>query len=203
MKKLFLQDLEFSKNVSRTVFHGFFTRNGGVSNTNDNVKSLNCAISSVDEKNNVFKNREIVCKNFGKKTKDLVLVNQTHSNKVVLVNKFSEKKKIIADGIYTKEKGMLLGILTADCAPIIFSSENFVGILHVGWKGLINGIIENLILKLQENGEDKKKIVCSVGPRIMENSFEIKDDFIKKIIKIDIKNKKFILKKKKKKFLKN
>lgn len=200
MKNLFLQDTEFSKNVASTVFHGFFTRNGGVSCVNNNFKSLNCGISRVDKKKNVYKNREIVCKKFGKEIKNLILVNQTHSNKVVVINKYSQKKKIIADGMYTKERGILLGILTADCAPIIFSSENFVGILHVGWKGLFSGIIENLILKLTNNGENKKKIVCSVGPRIMENSFEIKDDFIKRIIGIDINNKKFIFRIKQKKF---
>ena len=83
-----------------------------------------------------------------------------------------------ADAIITERDDILLGILTADCAPIIILGENRFGIIHAGWKGLINGIIENTINKLVSLGEKIEKLNVFVGPHLKEQSFEVKNDFI-------------------------
>ena len=157
----------------------FFTRNGGVSKFE--FSTLNCAYSKGDKTENVNENRKIACKLFPKKR--LILPNQTHSNKVI---KVQEKPKTIihADALISNKKGLLLGILTADCAPIVVLGKNYFGIIHAGWKGALNGIIENTISQFIFEGEKIDDINIFVGPHLKRDSFEIKEDFVKKICKV-------------------
>lgn len=169
------QDSNFINNVNSNIFHAFFKRNGGVSQ--NEFRSLNCGYIKGENKVNVIKNRILVCKTFSMPLSNLKLVNQVHSNKIVEITKDSSLST--ADGMITEDKDLILGILTADCAPIIFSGKVFYGILHVGWKGLLNNIIPNLVRILDKKKEPVSKVICSVGPHLIKKSFEVKEDFIK------------------------
>ena len=125
----------------KNISHGFFSNKGGVSK--GIYKSLNCGLGSKDNRKNVLQNIEIIKKKF--KVKNLNLLKQTHSNKIIHLKRNSSNLKIgIADGIFTSLTDNLIGILTADCAPILLSSKcgSFICALHGGWKGLQKDIIK-------------------------------------------------------------
>ena len=94
-------------------------------------------------------------------------MNQTHSNNVKIIEKESDNIKVNADAIVTTKANLALGVLTADCAPIlIFEKKKIIGCIHAGWKGAINGIIENTIEKIKELGGDINKMTVCIGPCI-------------------------------------
>lgn len=169
-----LIDNFFKKNVNSKIFHGFFKRNGGVSK--DSFKSLNCALMDGEKKTNVIENRKLACKKFSINPSNLVILKQIHSNKIIEVNKNSRAKE--ADGMISKDTELALGILTADCAPMVFSGQKYYGIIHLGWRGLFKNIISNLVRILKDKKEDIPNVYCSVGPHLNKQSFEIKKDFI-------------------------
>ena len=173
----------------------FFSRNGGASEKD--FSSLNCAFKKGDFDQNVKKNRMLASYKLNKK--NIILPNQTHSNIVLKVTKNLEYKQS-ADAIITSRDDYLLGVLTADCAPIVVLGEKNYGIIHAGWKGLINGILENTINKLLSLGEKESNLNVFVGPHLKKKSFEIKDDFIM-VLKKKIKDyEEFIIKKDNDKF---
>ena len=153
----------------------FFNRMGGVSK--GNFSSLNCSFNKYDKKINVKKNREIA-KNFISKKKRIIFVNQIHSNKVIFINDDYKNEIYNADAMVSNRKDIILGILTADCAPIVVLSKKNFGIIHAGWKGLISGIIENTFNEFSKRGEDLKNLKVFVGPHLKTKSFEIKNDFV-------------------------
>ena len=179
------------------IYHAFFSRKGGVSQ--GIYKSLNCGLGSKDFKNNVSKNLEIVKKQFY--CQNINLLNQVHSNKIVYLKRKSKKIKLgKADGIFTSLNNNIIGILTADCAPILLSSRcgKYICALHGGWKGLYKNIIKEAINLFKKNKVQSKDIICAVGPCISQKSYEVKIDFMKKIIKQKtIYKKLFVIKKNK------
>ena len=114
----------FSKKLNKfkKIKHCFFSKNGGFSK--GLYKSLNCGKSSRDNKENISKNLKYVAKKILCKKENLILMNQTHSNKVIEIKKNNYKRKINADAMITKVKGLALGVLTADCVPIIIYDFN-------------------------------------------------------------------------------
>ncbi len=164
----------------------FFNRNDGVSKKE--FKSLNCSSSSQDFKENVKKNLEIVKKKFN--SKEILLMNQIHSNKIFLFNKV--KKKYKADGIIARNTNVTLGVLTADCAPIIMLGKNNFGIIHAGWRGTFSGIIENSVKKILKYEDSLNDIHFFVGPHLMKKSFEVKKDFITTMKNFGLPPKKFL-----------
>ena len=184
----------------KEIQHCFFSRKNG--NSKGIYESLNCGIGSKDDSKNVDKNLEIIAKNFKIQRSNLILMNQTHSNNVVLINPNNNYSKIDADAIITKSKDFALGVLTADCVPIIFYDQinNTIGCVHAGWKGAFSGIIENLIDKLI--GINKKfKITASVGPCIQQKSYEVDHSFFKNFVNDDKENELLFKKKNSEKFL--
>ncbi len=157
----------------------FFSRK-----SENKFSSLNCAFNRGDSDSVVKKNR-IFCSNYLNK-KPIILTNQFHSNVVSYIDK-DISKDIYSDAMITNRKDILLGILTADCAPIIVLGKKYFGIIHAGWKGLINGIIENTIMKFYSLGETENDLNVFVGPHLCLDSFEVKKDFVE-IIKKKIKN---------------
>ena len=109
---------------------------------------------------------DIVAKKFDMDSKLLVLMNQTHSNKVVFIEDNINLKRINSDAMLTKNSSIALGVLTADCAPILFfeQKEEIAGCIHAGWKGAINGVIENTLMKLREIGGNPEELVVCIGP---------------------------------------
>ena len=128
------------------ISHGFFNKKGGKSK--GIYKSLNCGPGSNDKKINVKKNLKIVKNNFDKKSKDIFLLHQIHSNKFIFINKnYKIKKKIKADAAITNQKKLPLGILTADCVPILIydNKAKMIAAIHAGWKGAYKGIVGKVI----------------------------------------------------------
>ena len=174
----------------------FFSRKKGVSN--GVYKSLNCGLNSQDKKNNVLKNRIIALKKIGLNKKNLIIPNQIHSNKIKIVDENSINQNIVADGLLTKSNKIVLGILTADCAPIFFfdCKKNIISAVHAGWKGAQNGIIQNTIKLMLECGSKLDNIISCIGPCIGKESYKVNNDFFKKFIIENSQNKKFFLIKK-------
>jgi hypothetical protein len=118
-------------------------------------------------------------------------MNQIHSNKVFFIDKLSEQT-LNGDGIISNRKDLILGVLTADCAPIVILGKKYFGIIHAGWKGTFSGIIENALNFFFEKGECKEDIFVDVGPHLKKNSFEVKDDFLVNFKKQEINSEKYI-----------
>ena len=173
----------------RKINHGFFNSFGGVSS--GIYKSLNCGIGSKDKKKNIIKNLKIVTNRVGGKKK-IALLHQIHSNKIHFIKKIS-KKKLVGDGLITKSKGLMIGVLTADCAPIIFfdPNKNIIGIAHAGWKGAYKKIALEMIKKFKKNGSKLKDIIAVIGPCISQKNYEVKNDFKAKFISQSLRNKIF------------
>ena len=138
------------------------------------------------------------------KLENLVLMHQTHSNNVIEIKKKNYKKKIYADAMITKMKGVSLGVLTADCVPIILydSRNKIIGCIHAGWKGAFKDIIKNTIHKIKKISSNSK-IYASVGPCIGFKNYEVDIKFYKKFILKNTKNKLYFFHKSKSKKLFN
>ena len=177
------------------VTHGFFTRLNGFSK--NDFRSLNCSISSGDNKKLVLKNRQKALKNLGLQNKKLILINQIHSSKVVQINKSNINKKIEADGIMTSLNNVVLGILTADCAPIfIYDNKNkFICCVHSGWKGTLKNISKNAVNLFCKHKINLKNITAIVGPCLNKKNYEVDKSFEKKFIKKNQNYSKFFTKK--------
>lgn len=186
--------------TEKKINHSFFSRKNGFSK--GIYSSLNCGLGSKDEKRNVLKNINFVKKKI--KAKQLCLVHQVHSNKIIELKRIPKNFKQIrigkADGIFTGLSNVGIGILTADCAPILFfdNQKKFICCVHAGWKGAFKNIVKTAVLLFKKNKISPQNINACVGPCIGEKSYEIKIDFLKKIIAKKKSYKKcFIFKKKK------
>jgi len=145
----------------------------------------------------VKKNLQIVKKKINKSAKDIFLLHQVHSNKFIYIDdKYKLKIKPKADAIITNQKNLPIAVLTADCAPILIcdNKKNMIAAIHAGWKGAHKGIIKKVIKFMIKKGCKLENITAVVGPCIAVENYEIKQDFIKKILKKDIKNKIFFKK---------
>ena len=177
------------------ISHGFFNRKGGKSK--GIYQSLNCGPGSNDRKIDIKKNLKIVKNKFSKKSKDIFLLHQIHSNKFVYINKnYKIKKKIKADAAITNQKKLPLGILTADCVPILIYDNKLkmIAAIHAGWKGVYKGIVEKVIRFMEKKGCDKKNIHAAIGPCISHKNYNVKEDFLRKFIKKNRKNRVFFKK---------
>ena len=171
----------YSKNLKKfkTIKHCFFSKNTGFSR--GIYKSLNCGRGSKDNVNNVYKNLSIVSQIMGVNKNKLLLMHQTHSNRVILINsKNKNLKRFVSDAIITKMKGYALGVLTADCVPILLYDlkNQMIACIHAGWKGAISGIIESTMKRFKSSHQ----IYASIGPCIGNKSYEVDLKFYKKFI---------------------
>ena len=144
----------------KKIKHCFFSRKGGFSK--GLYSSLNCGRGSKDNKRNVLKNLNYVSKKMLVKKNKLVLMNQTHSARVIEIKKNNYKKKINSDAMITKVKGLVLGVVTADRVPIIIydCKNEMIGCIHAGWKGAFSGIINNTVKRMKKlNPENKIKTI--------------------------------------------
>ena len=184
------------------IKHCFFSRKGGFSK--GLYKGLNCGRGSKDNRINILKNLAYVAQKIFVNKDKLVLMNQSHSNKVIEIKKNNYKKKINSDAMITKVRGLALGVVSADCVPvIIYDLKNeIVGCIHVGWKGAFSGIIKNTINKTKKINSGNK-IFASVGPCIGKKSYEVDITFYKRFLNKSKKNKKYFSNKNKTKKLFN
>jgi len=194
---MFLKNFFFIKNSPTK--HGFFTRLDGLSKKQ--FRSLNCSSSNDDDKKNVKENRLIAIKNLNLNKKKLILITQTHSSKVIRITKNNLDKNITADGVITSLNNVILGILTADCAPvIIYDDKNkFVCNLHSGWKGSLNNISQTAIKLFDKYQIKRKNLTAIVGPCLGAKNYEVDKNFQRMFIEKNIKYSKFFRYKNKKK----
>lgn len=172
--------------------HCFLGKTGGVSK--GKYAGLNVNTRSLDERNLIDQNLQIVAKKVGLTKENLVLLRQGVSNKAVIVDGPS-CDEIEADGIVTAEKNVVLCIRTADCAPVLFEDKKngVIGAAHAGWRGAFKGIMENVIKLMVEKGANVENICAAVGPCILQKSYEVDFNFYNQFIEDDAENKKYFV----------
>ena len=182
----------------KTVKHCFLGMRGGKSK--GIYDSLNCGRGSSDKKINIKKNLKIACQKISSTNKNLILLHQVHSNKFFFISKKKYKTKLIGDALITNKKRIILGILTADCAPIIIYDPKlkFISAIHAGWKGAYKGIADKVINFLIKSGSNPKDLIAAIGPCITQKNYQVKYDFKLKFLKQNPKNKTFFKEIKKK-----
>ena len=176
----------------KNIRHCFFNRKGGKSK--GIYKSLNCGKGSLDKKNYVNTNLIIASKKISKSSNKLVLLNQVHSNKYFFIkDNNSKKNKLIGDALITNKRKIILGVLTADCVPILIFDKKIkmISAIHAGWRGAYKGIINAVIKYFVKNGSESKNLIAAIGPCISQKHYEVQKDFKSKFFKQSRSNKIF------------
>ena len=176
--------LEVLTSDALDVRHGFFTRKGGASS--GVFSSLNCGFGSTDQTDMVAINRTRVAEAMGIEPKALVTVHQHHSADVAIVEA-PLTKSLKADAIVTATPGLALGIMTADCQPVLFADPqaNVIGGAHAGWKGALGGVLEATIEAMVSLGATKGSITAVIGPAISQRAYEVGPEFFATFIAED------------------
>ncbi len=174
------------------VAHGFFTREGGFSQ--GIFSSLNCGLGSGDNIEIVDKNRAKVASALGVSLNHLVSGYQVHGTDVAVVTGPLETRPKV-DGMVSKTKGLALGILTADCAPILFADAQagVIGACHAGWKGALHGIYRATVEAMEALEAKRENIIAVVGPTISQKSYEVGPDFCKHFLELDPAHEKYFI----------
>ena len=138
------------------------------------------------------KNLNIVSKKFKVSPKNLILLKQIHSNKCHFILK-RPSKKLVDDGLITTKKNLALGILTADCAPVLIYDKKLpmIAAIHVGWKGAFKNILKKCIKFMIKKGSENQNISAVIGPSIFRENYEVKRNFMKKFLNLNSRNRKF------------
>jgi YfiH family protein len=159
------------------VPHGFFTRRGGVSG--GAYASLNCSLSGHDDRDKVMENRARVARSLGLDPGHLLGLTQVHGTHVVTATEpWLPGRGEKADAMVTDRPGLALGIVTADCAPVVFADSGgaIVGATHAGWRGAVAGVLEATIAAMTALGSEAERITAVVGPCIGQASYEVGSD---------------------------
>ncbi len=157
--------------------HGFFTRRGGVSL--GPYASLNCSLSGGDNPAAVAENRARVAQSLGAEPGMLLGLTQVHGDAVVTVDKpWPPGAGARADAMVTQQPGVVLGIVTADCAPVLLadSRAKVIGAVHAGWRGAVAGVLEATVAAMAALGADPARTIAAVGPCIRQPSYEVGPD---------------------------
>ena len=164
------------------IAHGFFGRAGGVSE-GPLYRGLNVGLGSKDNPEHIRENRARVAGWFGAETDHLATLYQIHSPDVVTIEHSTDERPE-ADGQVTATPGIVLGILTADCGPVLFADEEagVIGAAHAGWKGAFEGVLENTIDAMTRLGATRTRIVASLGPSISQRSYEVGPEFVERFV---------------------
>jgi YfiH family protein len=185
------------------ISHGFFTREGGVSK--GIFAGLNCGPGSGDDPAALQENRRRVGRALSHPGREairdlsteipdspsgfrdvpfpLCTLHQIHSSEVITVMEpFTERPQ--ADAMVTNQPGVIVGILTADCGPILFCDpvSRVIGAAHAGWKGAISGVLENTIQAMEALGATRERIMAAIGPCIAQSSYEIGQEFYQRFV---------------------
>jgi polyphenol oxidase len=164
--------------------HAFFTRQGGVSE--GFYASLNGGLGSGDDPARVAENRRRMTERLGLEPGRLASVYQVHSADCLIVEApFAERPK--ADGMATRVPGLALGILTADCGPILFADpvNRVVGAAHAGWKGALTGVIEATLAAMERLGAAREQVTAVLGPTIGRDAYEVGPEFRERFVAAD------------------
>lgn len=171
--------------------HGFFLRRGGKS---EGVYGhLNCGLHTQDNPKNVRYNRSLVAHALGIEPQNLFTAYQMHSAKVTTIDHPLPKCLVKVDGLVTKSKSIALGVLTADCQPILFADKEagVIGAAHAGWRGTLAGIIENTVAAMLDQGARRDCIRAVIGPTISQEKYEVGPEFREEFLYKDPKSQHF------------
>jgi YfiH family protein len=162
-----------------SVRHGFFTREGGVSE--GLYASLNCGLGSGDDPERVHKNRSLAMRQLGLRAEALVTAYQVHSARIAVVDAppWPAGSRPQVDGLVSRSREVALGILTADCAPVLFAdpAAGVIGAAHAGWRGAKSGILAETIAAMLKLGARLQNIGAVIGPCIRQDSYEVGPEF--------------------------
>ncbi|WP_254493738.1 peptidoglycan editing factor PgeF [Bartonella sp. B1099] len=175
------------------IKHGFFTRQASVSK---NFHSFNVGKRSNDQPEHIVQNRLLIADYFSIEVQNLVTVNQIHSSDVVVVNQAFIDKLPKADALVTTTADLVIGVLTADCGPILFADPHagVIAATHAGWRGSLNGIIEKTIAVMEKQGAKRQSITAALGPCIGPHHYEVTNEFYNQFIECHSKFQKYFLK---------
>jgi polyphenol oxidase len=177
------------------IRHGFMTREGGVST--GIYDSLNCGLGSNDDPASVAENRRRCAARFDLVSDRLVTLYQVHSPDVVTVERpwAPGEAQPRADAMVTATPGIALGILTADCVPVLFADREagVVGGAHAGWKGAKGGVIESTVAAMVALGARPERIAAAIGPCIAQRSYEVGPEFPERFLSEDAGNADFFV----------
>ncbi|MCB2109066.1 MAG: peptidoglycan editing factor PgeF [Rhodobacteraceae bacterium] len=169
------------------VRHGFFTRSGGGST--GVYRDNNCAFTaSADDHDQVAKNRAACAARLDIASENLTTVKQKHTADVVTVDApWPWRDAPVADALVTARPGVALGILTADCTPVLFadSETGVIAAAHAGWKGAFTGVVANTVAAMLALGARRERIVAAIGPCIAQTSYEVGPEFIERFLAAD------------------
>ncbi len=178
------------------ISHGFFGSRGGVSK--GIYQTLNCGQGSKDDPDHVASNRQIVAADLGVNADHLLSPYQVHSPTALIVDEpwDLDKERPKLDALVTKTAGLAIGVMTADCAPVLFCDPEakVVGAAHAGWRGAFGGVLDHTIEQMCSLGASRQKIRATVGPAISLLIYEVGDEFRENILQEDPKNDRFFAK---------
>ncbi|MBL8630008.1 MAG: peptidoglycan editing factor PgeF [Rhodospirillaceae bacterium] len=170
--------------LAPNVRHGFFTRNAG----SETFGNRNCAYRAGDDETEVDQNRARCADGVGSNLTHLITVKQRHTADVVVATApINWRDAPVADALVTTTPGLALGILTADCVPVLLMSKTgrVVAAAHAGWRGAFEGVLENTVAKMETLGAARADIAAAVGPCIGKNSYEVGPEFIARFVAKD------------------
>ncbi len=165
------------------IRHGFFTRAGGISEAP--YDSLNCGPGSADASDRIAENRARVARHLGSETPDVVTLYQVHSPTAVAIDwPVSPLDRPKADAVITSAPGLAIGVLTADCAPVLLADPDakVVAAAHAGWRGALAGVLEAAIGEMVRLGAQKARIRAAIGPSINQQAYEVGPEFEEQMV---------------------
>jgi len=167
------------------VMHGFFSRKGGVSQ--GIYRGLNVGIGSADDRERVMENRARVSRWFALAPDRLATLHQVHSPEVQIVTMANWQDRPKADGMVTRQPGIVLGVLAADCGPVLFADPQagVIGAAHAGWRGALDGVLEATVDAMERLGAVRGRIVACLGPSISQDNYEVGPEFIDRFLARD------------------
>jgi len=171
------------------VRHGFFTRRGGVSE--GLFASLNCGPGSADAPERVRENRARAAAALGARPEALLSGHQVHGRDIRVVDRpWPADERPRVDGLVTARPGVVLGILTADCAPVLFAdaAAGVIGAAHAGWRGALGGVLDSTVDAMECLGAHRADMIAAVGPCIGHTSYEVGADFAEPFLAEDASN---------------
>jgi hypothetical protein len=185
--------VEVTRAISLGLPHGFLGRRGGISV--GAMAGLNVGYGSKDDREAIAGNRRLAIAAIMPEA-DLATVHQVHSAEVLVAYEpWPHEQRPHADGMVTDRPNLLLGILTADCAPVLFADHEavVVGAAHAGWRGALAGVTDRTIEVMEQLGARRENIHAAVGPCIAQPNYEVDETFRARFIEADPDNKRFFV----------
>src|SRR5437868_15192127 len=189
-----MREVEVIRAISLGQFpHGFLGRRGGMSV--GEMAGLNVGYGSSDDREAIAGNRRLAVAALLADA-ELATVHQVHSAEVVVADQaWPQGERPRADAMVTDTPNLLLGILTADCAPVLFADHHavVVGAAHAGWRGALAGVTDATIEAMEELGARRENIHAAVGPCIGQPSYEVDEAFRARFVHADPDNARFFV----------